>query len=64
MANLASMIIALSIRVPPTVGTVEVAEGRSVLVLDYVAPAALAALTCWIGVIGLRFMSAHEVEAL
>lgn len=63
MANMASLIIALSISVPPTVGGAQVAEGRSVLVLDYLAPAALAALGCWIAVIGVRFESAHEVEA-
>jgi hypothetical protein len=59
VANLAGVITALSIGLGKGVA-VQNAEERAVLVLHFLAPAALAALTCWVGRVGGRMVKASE----
>jgi hypothetical protein len=63
VANLGSLIIALSDFSLLDVGA-QVAEGRAILVLEYLAPAVLAGLTCWVGVIGGGAVSGNVGDAL
>jgi hypothetical protein len=64
IANLGSLIVALSTDVTGVAGTAQVWQGRVALVLSYLAPAALAGLTCWIGVIGGGMVGATHLDDL
>jgi hypothetical protein len=64
VANLGSLIIALSIDVSLVPVGGHVAEGRAILVLGYLAPAVLAGLTCWVGVIGGRAVPGNVGSAV
>jgi hypothetical protein len=59
VANLGSLIISLSIDFSLLDVSAHVGEGRAILVLVYLAPAVLGGLTCWVGVIGNRLVSAN-----
>jgi hypothetical protein len=63
VANLGSLIIALSTDFSLVDVGDQVAEGHVILVLVYLAPAVVAGVTCWVGVVGSHLVSANEGNA-